>query len=69
MNRGSRLLSFLRSPYLWIMVMLCIILFWSLPVVHIASPYSKILLDRNGQLLSARIAKDEQWRFPPEKKS
>ena len=69
MTRGSRLLSFLRSPYLWIMVVLFIVLFWSLPVVHITAPYSKILLDRNGQLLSARIAKDEQWRFPPEDKS
>lgn len=27
--------------------------------------YSKLLLDRNGQLLEARIAEDGQWRFPP----
>ncbi len=26
--------------------------------------YSKLLLDRNGQLLEARIAEDGQWRFP-----
>lgn len=29
------------------------------------TPYSRILLDRNGELLSARIADDGQWRFPP----
>ncbi|MCB1646456.1 MAG: penicillin-binding protein 1C [Pseudomonadales bacterium] len=28
-------------------------------------PYSRVLYDRDGELLSARIASDEQWRFPP----
>lgn len=27
-------------------------------------PYSTVVSDRNGELLGARIAKDEQWRFP-----
>lgn len=27
-------------------------------------PYSTVLYDRNGNLLGARIAGDEQWRFP-----
>lgn len=27
--------------------------------------YSKVLTDRNGELLNARIAADGQWRFPP----
>lgn len=27
-------------------------------------PYSRVLEDRNGQLLGARIASDGQWRFP-----
>lgn len=27
--------------------------------------YSTVLLDKNGELLGASIAKDEQWRFPP----
>jgi penicillin-binding protein 1C len=37
----------------------------SLPQPLFNSPYSSILLDRNNQLLEARIASDEQWRFPP----
>ncbi len=28
-------------------------------------PYCTVLTDRNGELLNARIAADEQWRFPP----
>lgn len=28
-------------------------------------PYSTVLLDKNGDLLGARIAEDGQWRFPP----
>ncbi|GHT77621.1 penicillin-binding protein 1C [Bacteroidia bacterium] len=28
-------------------------------------PYSTVVTDRNGELLGARIADDEQWRFPP----
>ena len=27
--------------------------------------YSKVMADRNGELLNARIAADGQWRFPP----
>ncbi|GHT04492.1 penicillin-binding protein 1C [Bacteroidia bacterium] len=27
-------------------------------------PYSTVVTDRNGELLGARIADDEQWRFP-----
>jgi len=28
------------------------------------TPYSKLLVDKDGYLLEARIASDEQWRFP-----
>ena len=35
-----------------------------LPSQLFEQDYSKILLDRNGKLLEARIAKDAQWRFP-----
>jgi penicillin-binding protein 1C len=29
------------------------------------TPYSTVVTDRDGELLGARIAGDEQWRFPP----
>lgn len=41
-------------------------LFWfCLPGEFFQVDYSTILLDRQGRLLSATIAEDEQWRFPP----
>lgn len=32
------------------------------PLFHV--PYSTVVLDRSGNLLGARIADDQQWRFP-----
>ena len=39
--------------------------FFSLPVVRPGGPTSRILVDREGRLLAARVAADEQWRMPP----
>jgi len=39
--------------------------FWfSLPDPLFADPNSKIMLSSEGELLGAKIAKDQQWRFP-----
>ncbi|HEU4603557.1 MAG TPA: transglycosylase domain-containing protein, partial [Steroidobacteraceae bacterium] len=39
--------------------------YWSLlPQPLFEEPLSTVVLDRNGQLLGARIASDGQWRFP-----
>jgi penicillin-binding protein 1C len=39
--------------------------FWrSLPDPLFAEPASFVMLDRDGELLAAKIADDEQWRFP-----
>ncbi|MDR0712371.1 MAG: penicillin-binding protein 1C [Prevotellaceae bacterium] len=35
-----------------------------LPEPLFEAPYSTVVTDRNGELLGARIAGDEQWRFP-----
>ncbi|MBK8656116.1 MAG: penicillin-binding protein 1C [Haliscomenobacter sp.] len=37
---------------------------FSLPTPLFQTPYSKVLEDREGRLLSARISEDGQWRFP-----
>lgn len=40
------------------------LLFLCLPVPKFNDPYSTVLTARDGELLGARIADDEQWRFP-----
>lgn len=41
-----------------------IVYFFSLPDPLFKDPYSTVLEDRNGSLLTAAIASDGQWRFP-----
>lgn len=38
--------------------------FFSLPPTLFTATHAHLLLDRDGKLLSAHIAADEQWRFP-----
>ena len=38
---------------------------WCLPNPLFRDPVASILLTRDGEILGARIAADEQWRFPP----
>jgi penicillin-binding protein 1C len=47
-------------------VLLGALAYWrALPEPLFSQPLSTIMLDRNGDLLGARIAADGQWRFPP----
>lgn len=39
--------------------------YFLLPKIHFDTPASTVLNDKDGHLLSARIAADGQWRFPP----
>ena len=41
------------------------LLYFCLPYKLFDAPYAKVLEDKNGQLLSASISADGQWRFPP----
>jgi len=54
------------TPILLILLGWAVLLFiyLSLPRPLFKVPYAAVLTDKNGQLLSARIAKDGQWRFP-----
>jgi len=56
---------FKRWKYRLIAVSVILILFLLVPPVRFRNPYSSLLLDRNGELLGARVAADGQWRFPP----
>ena len=63
MNFFKKTLSFsLVLRYWWIFLIIVVILmFWfSLPDPLFSDPTSTVLLDRNGSLLGAKISDDEQ---------
>src|ERR1700716_580109 len=67
-ERPNRRAARLRRVALWTGCALVAlwIAFWSmLPKPLFDDPFAAILLARDGTLLSANIASDGQWRFPP----
>ena len=54
-----------KALILLLFSVLIIVLFLAIPVRTIFNdPTSTVVLDRNGELLGAKIAADGQWRFP-----
>ncbi len=53
--------------YIMIAILLLLAIVFSIPIPNHDLDYSKILLDQDGQLLSAKISQDQQWRFPLDK--
>lgn len=55
-----------KKRYIWISALAAFfILFWfSLPNPLFKDPCSTVLLDKDGELLGAKISTDGQWRFP-----
>ncbi|MDR3339799.1 MAG: penicillin-binding protein 1C [Candidatus Symbiothrix sp.] len=54
-----------KRQILFVLVFLLIAYIFCLPKQLFDVPYATVVTDRNGELLGARIAVDEQWRFPP----
>ena len=54
-----------RKTGLVLLALLLIAYYFCLPRQLFNVPYATVVNDRNGELLGARIAGDEQWRFPP----
>jgi membrane carboxypeptidase/penicillin-binding protein PbpC len=53
-----------KKAILSVIALLLIAYIFCLPRQLFNVPYSTVVTDRNGELLGARIADDEQWRFP-----
>ena len=54
-----------RKKGIWILIVGMVVILCQPPSTEFLDiPYSSILYDRSGTLLSARIATDGQWRFP-----
>ncbi|MCP4520289.1 MAG: penicillin-binding protein 1C [Cytophagales bacterium] len=67
-SRIKKYFSFPPQAY-WLLGTISILYFYScLPYPLFEQPSSVVLLDKNKQLLGAKIAKDGQWRFPHNKK-
>lgn len=60
-------MKFIRTYRKWILGMLMVlgvVYYFSLPKVLFDNPYATVVNDFRGELMSARIASDGQWRFP-----
>jgi len=57
-------LSKLNKRKLIGLILFSIFFYWCFPNQLFDDPYSTILYDEEGHLLSAKIAEDGQWRFP-----
>ncbi|MFT6103513.1 MAG: penicillin-binding protein 1C [Candidatus Endobugula sp.] len=62
------LLLSLLSLMLWVMTALMLYVATPLSTQYLQQNLSTIVVDQQNNLLSARIASDEQWRFSPPKK-
>src|SRR5690349_17517222 len=60
MKRSTKRYFIIGSVFLTLTVY-----YFSLPQQLFHDPYSTVLEDKNEELLSASIATDGQWRFPP----
>ena len=59
----------LKKPRYFFPLFFAVLLIWSwvfcLPNPLFHDSFATIILSEEGKVLSAKIAKDEQWRFPP----
>jgi penicillin-binding protein 1C len=53
-----------KKVIILVLAILLVSYIFCLPRLLFDVPYSTVVTDRNGELLGARIADDEQWRFP-----
>lgn len=61
-------LKYKRSVFIGFLSGVCFAVWFSLPRPLFDDPASTLLLDRQGVLLGAKIADDQQWRFPESEK-
>lgn len=63
-NGVIRLVKKYRKWLLSALMILSVLYYFALPKTLFDAPYATVVNDFNGELLSARIASDGQWRFP-----
>ena len=63
MDRGNKGILILR--YIAYLLALFVVVLLLVPNIDMNVSYSQVIYDRDGNLLGAHVAEDEQWRFPP----
>ena len=63
MDRGNKGILILR--YIAYLLALFVVVLLLVPNIDMDVSYSQVIYDRDGNLLGAHVAEDEQWRFPP----
>ncbi|MDQ6962595.1 MAG: penicillin-binding protein 1C [Mariprofundaceae bacterium] len=58
---------FIKITLIFLLLMVFFAFWTRLETPLFSKPLSSLLLSREGELLGAKIASDEQWRFPPQK--
>ena len=65
-NKNTKKSSSKKIRYLGFFIVFLGLISWLIsPNNDLIKPYSTVVEDKNGELLSATIASDGQWRFPP----
>lgn len=62
--RGLKTARIRRYLIFFILLLLTVLFWFALPRPLFNDPLSTVLLDRDGNLLGAKISTDQQWRFP-----
>jgi penicillin-binding protein 1C len=67
MSWKDKFLAVIKGRVKWVAIALILVIayYFSLPKELFNNPYSTVLEAKSGELLSASIADDGQWRFPP----
>ena len=65
MNNPLKNIPKKKTAIITLLAVLLIAYIFCLPKQLFDVSYSTVVTDRNGELLGARIADDQQWRFPP----
>jgi penicillin-binding protein 1C len=65
MGRSSKVKRTRGKVAFTVLLLFSVFYYFCLPKPLFEKPFSTLILDKNGSVLSARIAEDDQWRFVP----
>ena len=64
-SKKFKIRNFRLKKWHFIFIIFLLLFYFSKPNLFVEKSYSTIISDKDGYLLGAQVANDEQWRFPP----